>query len=119
MGKKILDSKILYMILSIVLTVGLWCYVTATDGTPRDDVYRRGSPKRDIRGNICVNDHQLSVSKDIQPVKHYGHIVVWLILRRAVRRCHIAPQAHREKNGYRQVKDFAVKNLLSHWNYLP
>lgn len=39
MGKKILDSKILYMVLSIVLTVGLWCYVMATDGTPDDEVY--------------------------------------------------------------------------------
>ena len=40
MVKKILDSKILYMILSIVLTVGLWCYVTGTDGTPSDETYR-------------------------------------------------------------------------------
>ena len=39
MGKKILDSKILYMVLSVILTVGLWCYVAATDGTPRDQVY--------------------------------------------------------------------------------
>ena len=40
MGKKILDSKILYMVLSILLTVGLWCYVTANDGTPSDEPYR-------------------------------------------------------------------------------
>ena len=39
MGKKILDSKILYMVLSVLLTVGLWCYVTATDGTPQNQVY--------------------------------------------------------------------------------
>ena len=40
MVKKILDSKILYMVLSIVLTVGLWCYVAGTDGTPSDELYR-------------------------------------------------------------------------------
>ena len=39
MGKKILDSRILYMVLSVLLTVVLWCYVTAADGTPRDQVY--------------------------------------------------------------------------------
>ena len=43
MVKKILDSKILYMLLSVVLTVGLWCYVTSTDGTPQDEVYRNVS----------------------------------------------------------------------------
>ena len=40
MGKKILDSKILYMVISVLLTLGLWCYVSANDGTPQDDVYR-------------------------------------------------------------------------------
>ena len=39
MGKKILDSRFLYLVLSVVLTVGLWCYVTATDGTPQDNPY--------------------------------------------------------------------------------
>ncbi len=34
MGKKILNSKILYVLLSIVVSVGLWLYVTATDTTP-------------------------------------------------------------------------------------
>ena len=40
MGKKILDSRILYLVLSVLLTVGLWCYVAASDGTPRDETYR-------------------------------------------------------------------------------
>ena len=40
MGKKILDSKLLYLLLSIILTVGLWCYVISTDGTPGDETYR-------------------------------------------------------------------------------
>ena len=40
MVKKILDSKILYMVLSIVLTVGLWCYVAGADGTPEERPYR-------------------------------------------------------------------------------
>ena len=39
MGKKILDNRFLYLVLSVVLTVGLWCYVTATDGTPQDNPY--------------------------------------------------------------------------------
>ena len=37
MGKKILDSKILYMVLSIVIAVSFWCFVTSTDGTPQTD----------------------------------------------------------------------------------
>ena len=40
MIKRILDSKILYMVLSIVFTVVLWCYVTGTDGTEEDQPYR-------------------------------------------------------------------------------
>ena len=40
MGKKILDSKILYMALSIVIAVSFWCYVTSTDGTPQNDTIR-------------------------------------------------------------------------------
>ena len=39
MGKKILDSRILYLVLSVLLSVGLWCYVTSTDGTPQNQVY--------------------------------------------------------------------------------
>ncbi len=37
MGKKILDSKALYVVLSVLLTVAIWCYVTSTDGTPRNE----------------------------------------------------------------------------------
>lgn len=40
MGKKILDSKALYVVLSVILTVCLWCYVTSTDGTPQPETYR-------------------------------------------------------------------------------
>lgn len=40
MGKKILDSKILYMVLSVVIAVSLWCYVTSTDGTPSNQPIR-------------------------------------------------------------------------------
>ncbi len=32
MGKKILDSKILYILLSVILAIALWFYVTAQDG---------------------------------------------------------------------------------------
>ena len=34
MGKKILDSKVLYVVLSVVIAVSLWCYLMSTDGTP-------------------------------------------------------------------------------------
>ena len=40
MVKKILDSRILYVALSVILTVGLWCYVASTDDTPSDETYR-------------------------------------------------------------------------------
>ena len=33
MGKKILDSKILYVVLSLIIAVSLWFYVTSTDKT--------------------------------------------------------------------------------------
>ena len=59
MGKKILDSKILYMVLSILLTVGLWCYVTATDGTPQDEVYRNVPVVFD--GLDILTDRQLMI----------------------------------------------------------
>ena len=32
MGKKILDSKILYIILSVIISISLWFYVTSLDG---------------------------------------------------------------------------------------
>ena len=32
MGKKILDSKILYILLSVILSIALWFYVTSLDG---------------------------------------------------------------------------------------
>lgn len=36
MGKKILDSKLLYALLSIVLAFGLWLYVTSLDGNEQE-----------------------------------------------------------------------------------
>lgn len=33
MGKKILDSKILYILLSVILSISLWFYVTTLDGS--------------------------------------------------------------------------------------
>ena len=32
MGKKILDSKILYIFLSVLIAIALWFYVTSLDG---------------------------------------------------------------------------------------
>ena len=40
MVKKILNSRILYLVFSVFLAVGLWCYVASTDDTPRDETYR-------------------------------------------------------------------------------
>lgn len=62
MGKKILDSKALYVVLSVLLTVGLWCYVTSTDGTPKQVTYRnvpvefRGMDILRDRGLMIVNE---------------------------------------------------------------
>ncbi len=62
MGKKILDSKLLYVVLSVILTVGLWCYVTSTDGTPQQMPYRnvpvefRGMDILRDRGLMVVNE---------------------------------------------------------------
>ena len=63
MGKKILDSKILYAILSVILTVGIWCYVTATDGTPKSQTYSNvpvvfeGRDILEDRGLMIVNEN--------------------------------------------------------------
>lgn len=40
MGKKILDSKVLYVVLSVVIAVSLWCYLMSTDGTPQNQPIR-------------------------------------------------------------------------------
>lgn len=62
MGKKILDSKALYVVLSIVLTVCIWCYVASTDGTPRNDTYSavpvvfEGLDILEDRGLMIVDD---------------------------------------------------------------
>jgi len=37
MGKKILDSKALYVFLSIVIAVALWFYITSQDGNEREE----------------------------------------------------------------------------------
>ena len=63
MGKKILDSKILYVVLSIILTIGFWCYVASTDGTPRNDTYNavpvvfEGLDILEDRGLMIVDDN--------------------------------------------------------------
>lgn len=40
MGKKILDSKALYIFLSIVISIALWFYVTSLDGNEMDQTIR-------------------------------------------------------------------------------
>ena len=40
MGKKILDSKILYVFLSVLIAVFLWFYVTSLDGNEEKKVIR-------------------------------------------------------------------------------
>ena len=63
MGKKILDSKVLYVVLSIILTIAIWCYVTSTDGTPQNEDYRNvpvvftGLDILEDRGLMIVNDN--------------------------------------------------------------
>ena len=59
MGKKILDSRILYLVLSVILTVGLWCYVTGTTGTEEDQTYRNVPVVFD--GLDILNDRDLMI----------------------------------------------------------
>lgn len=40
MGKKILDSKVLYILLSVVLSISLWFYVTSLDGNEETKTIR-------------------------------------------------------------------------------
>ena len=40
MGKKILDSKILYVFLSVLIAVFLWFYVTSLDGNEEKEIIR-------------------------------------------------------------------------------
>ena len=40
MGKKILDSKILYMLLSVIIAIFLWFYVTSLDGYEEEQTIR-------------------------------------------------------------------------------
>ena len=37
MGKKILDSKALYVVLSILIAITMWYYVTSMDGNQRSN----------------------------------------------------------------------------------
>ena len=60
MGKKILDSKALYVVLSLILTVSLWCYVTSTDGTPKTQTY--GNVPVVFRGMDILSDRGLMVA---------------------------------------------------------
>ena len=40
MGKKILDSKILYILISVILSVSLWFYVISLDGNEDEKTIR-------------------------------------------------------------------------------
>ena len=60
MGKKILDSRVLYLVLSVLLTVGLWCYVTGTTGTEEDQTYRNVPVVFD--GLDILNDRDLMIT---------------------------------------------------------
>ena len=40
MGKKLLDSKILYMVLAVILAIGLWFYVSIVRGEPSKQTVR-------------------------------------------------------------------------------
>ena len=59
MGKKILDSRILYLVLSVILTVALWCYVISMDDTPVDETYRNVPVVYD--GLDILNDRDLMI----------------------------------------------------------
>lgn len=62
MGKKILDSKILYALLSIVLAFGLWLYVASLDGNEKSQPFRNipvtfvGVDTLEARGLMIVGE---------------------------------------------------------------
>ncbi|MDE7003897.1 MAG: hypothetical protein K2P08_05635 [Oscillospiraceae bacterium] len=85
MGKKILDSKLLYMVLSILLAFAAWLFVTSKDGT-KDSANFTNLPvefvgedileeqglmiaNRDVRANITVRAEPmvLAILKSDQP----------------------------------------------------
>lgn len=77
MGKKILDSKLLYVVLSLILTVSLWCYVTSTDGTPTTQTYTnvpvvfRGTDILSDRGLMVANQNlTVNVRAQAKPAVH-------------------------------------------------
>ncbi len=61
MGKKILDSRFLYIVLSILIAIGLWLYVAANDETPHSNTIRgvpvtfTGEEILEERGLMLVN----------------------------------------------------------------
>jgi len=66
MGKKLLDNKILYMVLAIILAVGLWFYVRLVQGEPENQ------PVRDIPitfvGADILQQNGLMIEGDIPTV---------------------------------------------------
>lgn len=62
MGKKILESKILYALLSIVLAFGIWIYVTSLEGNEKSETFRNitvtfsGVDTLEARGLMIVGE---------------------------------------------------------------
>ena len=66
MGKKILDSKILYVILSIFISLSLWLWVTSRDGNRESRSLRiavnfTGVEMLEDRGLMIVNPNVTAV----------------------------------------------------------
>ncbi len=70
MGKKILDSKILYVVLSVLISLSLWIWVTSLDENKESQIFRLpvtfdGVDILEDRGLMIVNDN-ITTSVTIQ-----------------------------------------------------
>lgn len=65
MGKKILDSKILYMVLSILLAFTAWLFVTSKDGT-KDSANYTNLPVEFVGEDILEENGLMIVNRDVK-----------------------------------------------------
>lgn len=65
MGKKILDSKILYVVLSILLAFAAWLFVTSKDGT-KDSAPFTNLPVEFVGEDILEEQGLMIVSRDVR-----------------------------------------------------
>ena len=66
MPKKLLDRKLLYVIFSIVMAFGLWCYVTAVEGVTDTEVISNLAVE--FKGEDVLLEKGLMITSDIPAI---------------------------------------------------